>query len=228
MFDHDAFVEHGDDDRLVARRGFPRLFALHVGIDDRLLAEQVASVDQVPLHRQQLVVEGIARIPGGTGRTLHGGEGLAGERHRLLAGVVGTADRAVEVHVLDFAQGRKFLGDLLGGVVVAEAYDVPQVQLRFAGALLVAAVYGEDALDLVAAHDIEYLVDRKDARAGGGAAAAGRCGRLVEYLAHVRRKFDEYLPRLVLGGGVRARAGRRELLVGAGGKCQECNGKNAV
>lgn len=58
--------------------------------------------------------------------------------------------------MLDFAQGRKFLGDLLGGVVVAEAYDVPQVQLRFAGALLVAAVYGEDALDLVAAHDVEY------------------------------------------------------------------------
>lgn len=228
VFDHDAFVEHGDDDRLVARRGFPRLFTLHVGIDDRLLVEQVAAVDQVPLHRQQLVVEGIARIPGGTGRTLHGGEGLAGEGHRLLAGVVGTADRAVEVHVLDFAQGRKFLGDLLGGVVVAEAYDVPQVQLRFAGALFVAAVYGEDAFDLVAAHDVENLVDRKDARAGGGAAAAGRCGRLVEYLAHVRRKFDEYLPRLVLDRGVLSGAGRRELLVGAGGKCQECNGKNAV
>ena len=63
---------------------------------------------------------------------------------------------------------------------------------------------------------------------GGGPPAAGRCGRLVEYLAHVRRKFDEYLPRLVLDRGVRARAGRRELLVGAGGKCQECNGKNAV
>ena len=75
--------------------------------------------------------------------------------------------------MLDFAQGRKFLGDLLGGVVVAEAYDVPQVQLRFAGALLVAAVYGEDALDLVAAHDVEYLIDRKDARAGGGAARIG-------------------------------------------------------
>ena len=74
--------------------------------------------------------------------------------------------------MLDFAQGRKFFGDLLGGVVVAEAYDVPQVQLRFAGALLVAAVYGEDAFDLVAAHDVENLVDRKDARAGGGAAAA--------------------------------------------------------
>ena len=52
-------------------------------------------------------------------------EGLAGEGHRLLAGVVGTADRAVEVHVLDFAQGRKFFGDLLGGVLLAEAYDVP-------------------------------------------------------------------------------------------------------
>ena len=129
--------------------------------------------------------------------------------------------------MLDFAQGREFFGDLLGGVVVAEAYDVPQVQLRFAGALFVAAVYGEDAFDLVAAHDVENLVDRKDARAGGGA-AAGRCGRLVEYLAHVRRKFDEYLPRFVLDRGVLSGAGRRELLVGAGGKCQECNGKNAV
>ena len=126
MFDHDAFVEHGDDDRLVARRGFPRLFALHVGIDDRLVAEQVASVDQVPLHRQQLVVEGIARIPGGTGRTLHGGEGLADLGLGLIAQFVGPVARIQMV--VGFSHGFKHRGMGGAGVIVLKRqHDGPFV-----------------------------------------------------------------------------------------------------
>ena len=141
--------------------------------------------------------------------------------HRLFPGVVGAVDGAVEADVLHFAQRREFLGDLGGGELLAEADHVPQVQFRFAGALLVAGVHGEDALDLITADDVQNLIDGENARTGRGAAAAGDA-RPVEYVAYVRCEFHQHLPRLVFGRDVRARSRLRggQLLFGTCGKCQ--------
>ena len=121
-------------------------------------------------------------------------------------------DGAVEADVLHFAQRREFLGDLGGGELLAEADHVPQVQFRFAGALLVARVHGED---------VQNLIDGENARTGRGAAAAGDA-RPVEYVAYVRCEFHQHLPRLVFGRDVRARSRLRggQLLFGTCGKCQ--------
>ena len=223
VLDHHALVEDGHDDRLVARREFPRLLALHVGVHDGFLAEHVAAVHEVPLLRKQQVVEGIGRGFARPGRALvlDGFERLAGEGHRLFPGVVGAVDGAVEADVLHFAQRREFLGDLGGGELLAEADHVPQVQFRFAGALLVARVHGEDALDLITADDVQNLIDGENARTGRGAAAAGDA-RPVEYVAYVRCEFHQHLPRLVFGRDVRARSRLRggQLLFGTCGKCQ--------
>lgn len=91
VLDHHALVEYGHDDRLVARREFPRLLALHVGVHDGFPAEHVAAVHEVPLLRKQQVVEGIGRGFARPGRALvlDGFERLAGEGHRLFPGVVG-------------------------------------------------------------------------------------------------------------------------------------------
>ena len=223
VLDHHALVEDGHDDRLVARREFPRLLALHVGVHDGFPAEHVAAVHEVPLLRKQQVVEGIGRGFARPGRALvlDGFERLAGEGHRLFPGVVGAVDGAVEADVLHFAQRREFLGDLGGGELLAEADHVPQVQFRFAGALLVARVHGEDALDLITADDVQNLIDGENARTGRGAAAAGDA-RPVEYVAYVRCEFHQHLPRLVFGRDVRARSRLRggQLLFGTCGKCQ--------
>ena len=98
VLDHHALVEDGHDDRLVARREFPRLLALHVGVHDGFPAEHVAAVHEVPLLREQHVVERIGRGFARPGRALllEGFQRLAGEGRRLFAGVVGAVDGAVD------------------------------------------------------------------------------------------------------------------------------------
>ena len=220
VLDHHALVEDGHDDRLVARREFPSLLALHVGVHDGFPAEHVAAVHEVPLLREQHVVERIGRGFARPGRTLLDGfQRLAGEGRRLFAGVVGAVDGAVDADVLHLAQRRESLGDLGGGILLAEADHVPQVQFRFAGALLVARVHREDALDLVTADDVQNLIDGENARTGRGAAAAGDA-LPVEDVAYVRCEFHQHLPRTVFGRNVRCRLRGGQLLFGACGKCQ--------
>lgn len=95
------------------------------------------------------------------------------------------------------------------------------MQFRFAGALLVARVHGEDALDLITADDVQNLIDGENARTGRGAAAAGDA-RPVEYVAYVRCEFHQHLPDWYSAGTSGPGAGSRggQLLFGTCGKCQ--------
>ena len=233
----DALVEHGNDDRRIARREFPCFFALHIGSDDapRHLAgfgagEQVAAVDQVPLLDHQLVVERILALRG-TRLPLDGLEGLARQGHGLAGGVVRAFDLTVRGGVLHLAQRRESFDHLLDGVVLVEADHVPQVQSGLAGPLLGAFVHREDPFDLVTAHQVEHLIDGEDARAGGRRPRSGLDDRLIEDVAHVALEFHEHLARygfhLLRAFGF-GRAGRRQFFVRAGTEGEQRCGADAV
>ena len=168
VIDKDTLVKHRHDHLLVARRALPRALALHIGIAHRLrllaLAELIATIDQVPLRRQQRVVHRARRACCVLGRS------QTLRRQRCSLGAVGALDRTVEIDRLHLTQRLHTLCNLLGRATSTETNHIPLMQTLLAGTCLGTLVKREDALQLIAVDCLQNLVQRHRATACSRAA----------------------------------------------------------
>ena len=221
---HHTLVEHGDDDRRIARAHLPRLHAIDVATGDDLrvrivlLERIVARIVVMPLvfqrgigferqsqPRKVDVILGSAR----RGEALCGGVAHVGFQP---LGVVGALDPVVALHGGDFSQQAQLAGSFMQIGILVEFHLVPQMEPRFAGPRLVPLVAREDTLEMITAENIQNLIGRRNARTGHHTAAAvtgSPSERPVQNIRHLGFEFDQQLPRFGVGRELHFRPGGR-------------------
>ena len=146
------------------------------------------------------------------------------QRDGLSVGTVCALNGAVGSCGLYLSEPGEACDDLIDAVILAEPYDIPEVETGFAGLLFGAFVDGEHPFEFAVAEQVEEFVHRGDAAPGGGSAASGLGeSEFIEHVADGGVEFhDDFAGHFsgLLGFGPAAGRGLGELLGGAGDQRQ--------